>query len=234
MIACNHVFLTNGWWRLRSLCKPEAAATVARYAVCAILAILIVHAGLGLLRALQPPPTPESSLPAKSTSTTARRPHDALALAKQIAAQHLFGAAVAPNAPTTPDPVEKTSGRIKLVGTIYGGAEMPSLAIFQTEHSQRTYKAGDALPNGELLVAVRPNNVTLKGPQGQYSMALRHAEGSLLAEGEHFEIVPANGVTTVKLTGPSPAADAPAAPPPAAMPTLQRLKTLRMRLLGGG
>lgn len=232
MISRTHIFLINGRWRLRSLCKAEAAATVSRYAACVTLAMLIVHAGLGLLRALQP--APESSLSAKPPSMIARQSHDALALANQIAAQHLFGAAVAPPAPTTPDPVEKTSGRIKLVGTIYGGAEMPSLAIFQTEHSQSTYKAGDALPTGERLVTIHPNKVTLEGPQGEYSLVLRHAGDFLLAEGKHFKAVAADDITAVNLTGPTPGTGAPPAPPPAAMPTLQRLKTLRMRLLGGG
>lgn len=234
MIRRYSIFLIRWRQSFQHFLGTEAALRLLHHAVCFTLIILIAQAALGLLEALRPATLPQASLSTQPVSMPASTPENALASAKRVVAQHLFGVAVTSAITVPPAPKEKTSGPIELAGIIFGSDTTSSLAIFEVGQSQRSYRPGETLPTGDLLTDINANSVILKGPEGEYSLVLRHESDALLAEAPHFETPTVNGITIVELAGPAPTRTDHAAPPPAAMPTLQRLKTLRMKLLGGG
>lgn len=233
MIGWHKLLLLNKWHRFRRRRKSEIAFDIAGYVACMFFAGLTVHAGLGLLQSLWAAPI-EYSLPAKAAELAALPAPNAQNLAKQIAAQHLFGIATASTPAPPPEPEERTSGPVELAGIVFGGDGMSSRAILGIGNNQRSYRPGEALPTGDVLTEVRANEVILKGAQGRYSLVLRHESNALLAEPPHFATTTDDGITVLDLTGAAPPRSRRATPATvSAVPTLQRLKALRMRLLGG-
>ncbi|HET7569512.1 MAG TPA: type II secretion system protein N [Gammaproteobacteria bacterium] len=200
--------------------------------VCIVFCLLIVHAGMGLLHTIRMRPTVKT--PVISTAKASPHAFSPEALARKIAGQHLFGKVAQEPTPAT-KPEEQSSTPVKLVGIIYSGsATERSMAIFVIQGRQQSYSSGATLPNGDLVSAIRSNEVILKGSRGQYSVLLRHPNKDLLTHAPHFELAADNGISTVQITGPAPVQPKANAAPPATIPTLKRLRTLRAKLLGGG
>ncbi|HET7370588.1 MAG TPA: type II secretion system protein N [Gammaproteobacteria bacterium] len=205
-----------------------------RYTVSAFFAALTVHAAFGLARSLRTDPVeyPLSAEPVDFAAPPARNSHE---LAERIAAQHLFGTVTASTPSPPPEPAERTGGPATLVGVIFGGEEKASRAILELDGVQQSYRPGDKLPTGEMLTDVHANKVILKGAQGLYTLVLRHEGHLRLSEPRHFVATTENDITVIDLNGPAPSPTLRTGPAAVSTePTLQRLKSLRMRLLGGG
>ena len=114
---------------------------------------------------LLPPPASPAPPPAARAAAASAAPADPRALARRVAAWHLFGAAPAPApaAPAADRPLPATSLRLTLRGVV--AAEDPRLAaalVADASGRERAYRVGERLPGGAELVAVRPREVVLR------------------------------------------------------------------------
>lgn len=108
-----------------------------------------------------------SMLPHKSNVSAAVRPAspafhpDSIVIAQQVAMAHLFGHDVAAGSPMG----SAAATNISVEGIIYSEDKDSGLAILKVDGNTDIFRVGDALPDGEKLLAIAPTAVEI-GSQG--------------------------------------------------------------------
>lgn len=209
-----------------------------RYVVMAGLAAAVTVTGWRLVQTLgftnsAPLIHATASIPAALSSNATSS--NAAAIATAIASQHWFGQA-RPQAAAPSKAEVKTDGPVKVLGIIFAADDALARAILALNGNERNYRVGDALKNGDKVVAIEPDRVVLAQGVMRYALVLNKPGSAMLAEAPHFNggggalhpsVVTAN-------RSPSHAPAAVSAPPVMrGASTLQRLQSLRSRLLSG-
>jgi len=155
------------------------------------------------------------------TLPTPPRPFQQTAM--QVADDHLFG--LAPSSATAAAPVR--ASQVHVLGIVSTGDAKSSWAILDINGNQQSYAAGTVLPDGETLVAVQPDRVTLEQTGNRYSVLWEMQQADMNA---HFEIADINAMAAGKFVG-TRDPNGPVTPPGPVISTQQELQALRQDLL---
>lgn len=135
-----------------------------RGTVYAILTVLLLSVSWSLVTTLRAPPATLSSL--QSAPPVGARRGARNVDPEGVADHHLFG--MAPAAVSVA-PVMAAAG-IRVIGILADEDSKQSWAILDMAGDQKMYQAGAELPDGEKLLAVKPDRVILSGRGDPYSV----------------------------------------------------------------
>jgi len=150
-------------------------------------------------------------------------PRPSQEIAMQVAGDHLFG--FAPPSATAVAPVR--ASQVHVLGIISTGDAASSWAILDINGNEHSYAAGSTLPDGETLVAVQPDRVTLDQGGNRYSVLWDMQQADMNA---HFAIADINAMAAGNFAGTQ--GNKQALPPPIASTSHeQQLQALRQQFL---
>lgn len=205
-------FLRQHIWILRD---PKAWSWVAQ-------GILIVILGLLAWRMTMASRSSSLHMPvAQASDARAFAPYRPQVSGEQLAGRHLFGAV--PVAATSA-PVMAASA-VHVIGIVSTNQATNSWAILDVNGNQQSYSVGNTLPDGETVVAVNPDRVTLDRNGDRYSVMLDMHLADTNARFDTFNVGTPNvgGFDSMESV-----ATRPFTPPPS---TEQSLQALRQQLI---
>lgn len=220
----------------RDACRTAIFENGLRYAITAGLAVTVTATGWQLLQVIElihGTPTVQAGTSAPAAPPSAAAPPDAAAA---IASQHWFGQADSEGA-APPKAQVKTGGPVKVHGIIFARDKATTRAILVLNGHEKSYRVGEVLQNGNKVAAIRPDRVILTQSGARYALVLNHPKSAMLAEAPRFDggTAVTDPGSAVAVNRPPPYTPVRSAPPAAVRgaSTLQRLQSLRARLLSG-